>query len=122
MNSSDQANIRIATQGKTAIVSFTGPCVSDTEKLARASAQLKQYIAENSPLKLVFDFAEVKFFSSQVLGLILEARAQLQPRKGRVIIRSIHPQHHRVFRITNLDRILEFSPDPHHNTPGNTIQ
>ncbi len=60
---------------------------------------------------MVFDFTDVKFFSSQVLGLLLEARARLEPYHGEVAITSLSPQLLRVFKITNLDRIFNFYPD-----------
>jgi anti-sigma B factor antagonist len=62
-------------------------------------------------MKVIFDFAGVKFFSSQVLGLLLEIRAKLQASNSEVVISAINPQLHRVFKITNLDKIFRFFPD-----------
>lgn len=101
----------IAREGNVAVASFRSPCVSDTEEISRASAQLRQYIQSNPPHRMVFDFHGVKFFSSQVLGLLLEARAHLRPHEGEVAITSLSPQLQRVFKITNLDKIFRFYPD-----------
>ena len=101
----------IATEGNAGIASFRNTCISDVAEITSALAQLRQYIEANRPRKMVFDFDGVKFFSSQVLGLLLEARARLEPHSGQVAITSLSPQLERVFKITNLDKIFSFYPD-----------
>jgi anti-sigma B factor antagonist len=76
-----------------------------------ASAEIRGFIEENRPKKIVFDFGGVKFFSSQVLGLLLDIRKKMEPYAGEIVISSIDPQLHRIFRITCLDRIFRFFPD-----------
>jgi len=58
---------------------------------------------------VVVDFECVKFFSSTVLGLLLDIRAKLKAYNGEVVISSINPQLYRVFKITHLDKIFKFS-------------
>ena len=106
-----KAGLDIATEGNAAIASFKSNCVSDVAEITSASAQLQEYIETNRPTGLVFDFEGVKFFSSQVLGLLLEARARLETYSGHVAITSLSPQLERVFKITNLDKIFSFYPD-----------
>ncbi|MBM4029845.1 MAG: STAS domain-containing protein [Planctomycetes bacterium] len=106
-----RAGLDIATQGNAAVASFKGTCLSDVTEITNASAQVKQYIETNRPKQMVFDFDGVKFFSSQVLGLLLEARARLETHSGQVAITSLSPQLERVFKITNLDTIFRFYPD-----------
>jgi anti-anti-sigma factor len=104
-------NVEITRDDGAAVVTFQTACLSDTDTIANVSTQIKQFIDRYHPKHMVFDFEKVKFFSSQVLGIVLETRAKLQADHGRVVISSINPQLHRVFRITNLDRIFEFFPD-----------
>jgi anti-sigma B factor antagonist len=106
-----QDALTISTEGQIAIACFTGACICDSDEIARASAALRRHIETHRPTALVFDFAGVKFFSSQVLGLLLEARARLQPQGGRVAVTALSPQLERVFRITNLDQLFTFYPD-----------
>ena len=79
-----KAGLEIASEGCVAVASFKSACISDVEEITNASAQLKQYIQTNQPRRMIFDFHGVKFFSSQVLGLLLEAKAhlRLQQRRG----------------------------------------
>jgi anti-sigma B factor antagonist len=108
---SAKAGLAIVGEGNVAVASFTNSCICDVEEITNASAEVRQYIETHQLRKMVFDFAGVKFFSSQVLGLLLEARAGLEPQRGEVAITSLSPQLQRVFRITNLDKIFNFYPD-----------
>ncbi len=107
----DEIGLKITIEANTAIVAFKSASISDVDGIANASNQIKEFIGKNKPNKLVFDFEGVKFFSSQVLGLLLDIRAKLETYKGEVMISAINPQLHRVFKITNLDKVFKFFPD-----------
>jgi len=94
-----------------AIVSFKARSISNYEGIAAASVRIRGFVDEHRPATVVFDFEQVKFFSSQVLGLLLEIRAKLNELGGEVVISAINPQLHRVFTITNLDKIFRFFRD-----------
>jgi anti-anti-sigma factor len=101
----------ISSEGNMAIARFKSSCICDVAEIANASACLREYLETHRPSGLVFDFAGVKFFSSQVLGLLLEARNRLHPHKGQVAVCALTPQLERVFRVTNLDRIFTLYAD-----------
>jgi len=103
--------VDISSAGDVAIASFSSTCICDVEEIGNASTQIREYVHAQRPQRMVFDFSGVKFFSSQVLGLLLEARAHLQSEHGCVAICALDAQLHRVFKITNLDRIFTFHPD-----------
>lgn len=101
----------ITSQDDMAVVTFKTTSISDVEAIAAVSHQIKEFVNKNHPSRLIFDFEGVRFFSSQVLGLLLDIRAKLQSYNGEVVISAINPQLHRVFKITNLDKIFRFFPD-----------
>jgi anti-sigma B factor antagonist len=107
----EATGIDITNEKGISLIAFQGDSISSVEAIVAASKRISDYLATTKPKLVVFDFAGVKFFSSQVLGLILDVRAKLKPLDGRVVISSIDPRLHRVFRITNLDRIFAFYPD-----------
>jgi len=107
----EKVGVEITGEGNVAVVTFKATSVSDVEAIAAASIQIKDFINKNHPGSLIFDFAGVKFFSSQVLGLLLDVRTKLRACNGKMIISGINPQLHRVFKITNLDKIFTFFPD-----------
>jgi anti-sigma B factor antagonist len=104
-------DVEITMEGTIAIAAFKSTSISDVDRITVASAEIRKFINENQPKRLIFDFEGVKFFSSQVLGLLLDARAKLQVYNGEVVISAINPQLHRVFKITNLDKVFRFFPD-----------
>ncbi len=112
--------VEITNEGSAAVVTFKSASISGVEEIAIASKQIKEFIDENHPNKLIFDFEGVKFFSSQVLGLLLDIRMMLKTCNGEDVISAINPQLHRVFKITNLDKIFRFFQDKENaiNTTG----
>jgi anti-sigma B factor antagonist len=107
----DNLNIEIAPQTDIAIVVFNATSMSGVEAISAASEHIYQFIAKNHPKEIVADFSRVKFFSSQVLGLLLGVRSKLKVYNGQIVISGINPQLYRVFKITNLDKIFKFFPD-----------
>jgi anti-sigma B factor antagonist len=106
----DDLGLEITSQDDAVIVSFKATSISNYEGINSAAERIREYVDENKPATMVFDFEQVKFFSSQVLGLLLEIRAKLNELGGEVVISAIDPRLHRVFTITNLDRIFRFFP------------
>lgn len=104
-------DLEITKDGAVAVAAFKSGCISDVEGIAGAGKRLTEFIEAEGPKGMVFDFAEVRFFSSQVLGLLLDVRARLEREGGGVVISGINPQLHRVFKITNLDKIFQFYED-----------
>jgi len=104
-------DIKITSEDSVAVVAFNTASISDVEKIATASKHIKDFVDENQPNRLIFDFNGVKFFSSLVLGVLLEIRSKLASYNGEVAISAINPQLHKVFKITNLDKIFNFFPD-----------
>jgi len=107
----EEIGVEITSEGGAAVVAFKSASISDVDAITAAAKQIKEFIDGNQPNKLIFDFGSVKFFSSQVLGLLLDIRAKLETHNGEVVISAINPQLHRVFKITNLDKVFRFFPD-----------
>lgn len=107
----EEGGVEITSQDNVVVVVFKSASVSDVDGITAASKQIKKFVEENQPNRLIFDFGSVKFFSSQVLGLLLDIRTNVETYGGEVVISSINPQLHRVFKITNLDKVFRFFPD-----------
>ena len=106
-----RTGIEITRENSVAVVAFKSASVTDLEEIRSSADQMGRFIEETHPKKIVFDFTNVRFFSSQVLGLLLNIHESVQPFDGEVVISAINPQLHKIFRITNLDRIFRFFPD-----------
>ena len=107
----EKVGLEITEEKSAVVVAFKATSISDVKGISAASEQIKEFIEKKHPSRIVFDFERVKFFSSQVLGLLLDIRAELKTYNSEVVISAINPQLHRVFKITNLDKIFRFFPD-----------
>ena len=107
----ENQTVEITTDENATVIAFNAACISGVEEVQAATEKVTGFISEHYPKKVVIDFQQVKFFSSQILGLLMDIWRRLHEYNGRVVISSINPQLHRVFKITNLDKIFEFYPD-----------
>jgi len=107
----EKVGIEITSEGNVVVVAFNATSISNAEEIAAIAKQISEFIEQNHQNRIVFDFGGVKFFSSQVLGVLLQVRAKLKRYDGEVVISAIEPRLHRVFKITNLDKIFKFFPD-----------
>jgi anti-sigma B factor antagonist len=110
-NMEEKTDVEITSEGNVAAVVFKADSISNVAGIAVVCEKLRMFIEENRPRGIVFDFEQVKFFSSQVLGLLLDVRARLKTYNGEVVVSAIEPRLYRVFKITNLDKIFRFFPD-----------
>jgi len=93
------------------IIRFDAAAISAVEGLETIAHDLRQLIGQNQPTKMIVDFNHVRFFSSQMLGLLVDVWRRLKDCGGIVVISGINPNLTRVFRITNLDKVFQFYPD-----------
>ncbi|MDH7598309.1 MAG: STAS domain-containing protein [Sedimentisphaerales bacterium] len=101
--------LEVRTDGQTVVIRLLVPTITDPQHIARISETVNEVIARQKPRVLVFDFELVRFFTSQILGILLQARQALQPLGGKVVIKSLSTTLKRVFRVTYLERFFEFS-------------
>jgi len=103
--------LQITRNGDIAVVTFGMPTIDATSGIDKMTEKLRTYIGTQKPQKMLVDFTDVRFFTSQMLGVLVDVWRRLRDHGGRLLICGINPQLNRVFRITNLDRIFEFYPD-----------
>lgn len=108
LNSSHDNPLEITTQDDVLVVSFRQTSIQGIAHVEIVAETLRRMVADQQPRKLVIDFSQVRFFSSQVLGLLVDVWRRVREFGGRLIISGIDPQLTRVFRITHLDRLFTF--------------
>jgi len=106
-----EIDMEITTEANATVVAFKSASMSDVDGIASAAWKIRNFVETERPQMIIFDFEAVKFFSSQVLGLLLDVRKKLEESGGLVMISGINPQLHRVFKITNLDKVFQFFPN-----------
>lgn len=102
--------VKITTERDITTVSFNIANLGAGQGLDEVAQTISELI-KNKPRNIIVDFTGVKFFSSQMLGILLDARKKIISYNGNIIISGINPQLYRVFKITNLDKIFKFYSD-----------
>lgn len=108
----DEKNIvSVSRQDGVTVVTFNVPSISSAASVDKISDILKPMVSMRQQESIIIDFDGVKFFSSLVLGMLVDMWRRMKDAGGTLIISGINPQLSRVFRITNLDTIFKFYPD-----------
>ena len=102
---------KITTEKAITTVSFNVASLTAGQGLEEVAQKISELIKNSKPHNIIIDFTGVKFFSSQTLGILLDARKKISSYNGNIVISGINPQLYRVFKITNLDKIFNFYPD-----------
>jgi anti-sigma B factor antagonist len=102
---------KITTEKTITTVSFNVASLTAEGGLEELAQKISELIKNSKPSNIIVDFTGVKFFSSQTLGILLDARKKTSSYNGNIVISGINPQLYRVFKITNLDKIFKFYPD-----------
>ena len=90
------------------IVSFTQSSLCGIGEVEKISETLRGLVQDEHVCKMIVDFSNVCFFSSQMLGLLVDLWRRIKDGGGRFLISGINPQLTRVFRITHLDKLFDF--------------
>ncbi|MHC4906072.1 MAG: STAS domain-containing protein [Planctomycetota bacterium] len=90
------------------IVLFRQPSISGIGEMEKIAETLQDLIRTHQTRKMVIDFSDVCFFSSQMLGLLVNIWRRMKDTGGSLLICGINPQLTRVFRITHLDKLFDF--------------
>ena len=93
------------------IVLFKQPSISGIGEMEKIAETLQDLIRNHHTRKMVIDFSNVCFFSSQMLGLLVNIWRRMKDVEGSLLICGINPQLTRVFRITHLDKLFDFYDD-----------
>ena len=104
----DKQLLDVRTEGDILVIRLDVVSISAITEVEHISQLFRQAVQEHHPKHLVVDFSGVQFFSSQMLGLLVDVWRRLRDQEGTVTISGINPQLTRVFRITNLDKLFSF--------------
>ncbi|MBC8378512.1 MAG: STAS domain-containing protein [Planctomycetes bacterium] len=104
----DKTQVDVSTVDGILVVSLRQASIGGVANFEDIAITLRGLLNPSDPQKMVIDFSQVSFFSSQVLGLLVDLWRRLKDAGGALLISGINPQLTRVFRITHLDKIFEF--------------
>ena len=104
----EQGKLLIQTVQGVALVIFQDESILDPLQVQDIGEQLHQIIEEEDRQRLILDFQKVKILSSQMLGVLIGLLKRIRSDRGRIVICGMKPDLHKVFKITNLDKLFSF--------------
>ena len=110
--SEQQMPLQISTVGDVTVVAFREPSIIDPLQIQQVGDQLYALVDEGGQRKIVIDFANVKFLSSQTLAVLMTLRKKSDAIDGIVCVSGLKTDLHKVFKITKLDSFFDFYPTP----------
>lgn len=108
---SETTSLRLEQDQGVTVVSFMDASILDALSIQRIGRELYAVIEDQGRRAIVLDFSEVRFLSSQALGVLLTLRRKADKAGARVALASIRPELAKVFKMTNLDKLFAFHAD-----------
>ncbi len=90
------------------VVTVNDTALLDAAGINHLGQDLFGLVDRQARRKIVLDFASVKFLSSSALGMLLHLRNKATAIKGVVVLCGIRPELHKIFKITNLNKLFQF--------------
>ena len=93
------------------IVSFRSASIIDLPSVESIGRDLYTLVDDQAKRRIILDFSAVKFLSSQMLGVLIALQKKAKSIRGRVVLSGLRPELMKVFKITKLDKLVEFASD-----------
>ena len=105
------AGLVIAPVGDAIVVAFQKPKILDAMEIEPIGQELYALVDQRACRKIVLDFGNVKFLSSQMLGALMALQKKSAGIKGRVVLCGLSGDLHQLFKIVNLHKVLVIVAD-----------
>ena len=99
----DYAGIMVAT--------ITNSAMLDARTIDATGEALYRLVDEQNRRKVIIDFSDVKFMSSQAIGMIITMHQKIKAAKGDLVLCGVRDEIMSIFKITKLNKLLVFLPD-----------
>jgi anti-sigma B factor antagonist len=96
---------------KATIITFADEKILEERDITELQESLMGVIEQSEKINLILDFANVKFLSSAVLGLLIRVSKKIYEQDGQLRLCNISPRIYEIFKITRLTKIFDILPD-----------
>ncbi|MBL7215140.1 MAG: STAS domain-containing protein [Phycisphaerae bacterium] len=83
--------VDVSNVGDIFVISLNQASIGGIEGIERIRETLRSIVQDEQPRKLVIDFSAVCFFSSQMLGLLVDLWRRMKNAGGALLISGINP-------------------------------
>jgi anti-anti-sigma factor len=93
------------------VVTFRSPSILEMTAVEAVGEQLYKLVDRQARRKVLLNMQAVRFWSSQMISVLLNLHKKAGQIDGKVVICSLRPELRKVFKVTNLHRVLNFAKD-----------
>ncbi len=90
------------------VVTIQDSAMLDAARIDQLGKELFQLVDEQNKQKIVLDFSNVRFLSSQALGILLTLNKKCKAIKGSLALCGFRDELMKIFTITRVDKLFEF--------------
>jgi anti-sigma B factor antagonist len=105
---SSNSSLMIENLAGVTVVNFQSANVLDAMQIQTMAEELYRLVDDMDRKQIVLDFSKVKMLSSQAIGMLLNLRKKSTAIKGDVVLAGIRPDLHKIFKITQIDKLFKF--------------
>ena len=103
--------MQVAVQNEIAVVTLLESRILDETNIAELGEQLMNLVQKQYMVKMILDLGEVKYLSSAVLRQFIALYKAIKAEKGDLKICRVRPEVREIFKITQLDKMIEIKDD-----------
>ena len=103
--------MQVTVQNEIAVVTLLESRILDETNIAELGAELMNLVQKQYMVKMIIDMGEVKYLSSAVLRQFIALYKVIKAEKGDLKICKVRPEVREIFKITQLDKMIEIKED-----------
>jgi anti-sigma B factor antagonist len=105
----EQSGIIVESGMDVTIVTFTEERIVDEEQIRKLRESFEPIIEKNQDKELILNFANVRFMTSALLGLLVRVHKKVCELDGQLRLSNLDPNLRKVFEITQLTKVFEIT-------------
>lgn len=105
------SSLLIETIQDATVINFQSRSILDSGSIEVIARELYHVVDGRAARKIVLDFSEVQFLSSQALGMLLTLKRKADAIRGQVVIAGLRKELRRLFKIMKLEKLFKFYDD-----------
>ena len=99
--------ISVEYSGNATIMRFTDEKILEEQDIKALQDSIMSVIEQAERINLILDFANVRFLSSAVLGLLIRVSKRIYESDGQLGLCNINPKIYEIFKITRLTKTFD---------------
>lgn len=104
-----ESNLKVEYGMNTTYITLNDERILEQTHINQLRDEIMSYIEDTEERDVVIDFSNVEFMSSSFLGLLVTIHKRMCEMKGHLQLVNIDSNIYKVFKITNLTKILDVS-------------